>query len=279
MKRMMIHCLPILSLSMLLAACGPGAEGQSNSSSSGEGPSAVTLGHDLQPTAASAGIPLSDELNSAGTLPSWTAIGTQHAQVDIGARAAGHLSLSFDPSTPAYSGWYQDFHGAFLQREVSGDFRVVTAVTVSSQANPGQAPARQYTSAGLMIRDPGSEAGNENWVVMNLGFQDTALATESKNTDDSVSVLTLRPTGGVRSAELSICRVGSTVRVFRRLLGSPSWELDNSYERPDLPQTLQVGLMANAWEAPADLLAEFDFVRFDRIGGPEDCTLEGMNLL
>lgn len=278
MKRWHILSLPVLSFSLILVACAPGMDHQTPGS--GLEPSAVIpLGHAVTAAPAGAGIPLSDELNSAGTLASWSAVGTQHTQLDIGARAPGHLSMSFDPSTPAYSGWYQDFHGAFLQREVSGDFRVVTAVTVSSSANPGQAPARQYTAAGLMIRDPGSEAGNENWVVMNLGFQESSLATESKNTDDSVSVLTLRPTGGIRSAELSICRAGSTVRVFRRLLGSSSWELDNQYERPDLPQTLQVGMMANAWEAPADLLAEFDFVRFDRIGGPEDCTVEGMNLL
>lgn len=278
MKRMIVNVLSVLALPTVFAACAPGlSDGRDDAGL--PDPQPVALGHEVSPAAPTGGIPLSDELNSAATLSSWTAVSIENSAIDIGARAPGHLSLSFEPSTPMYSAWYQDLHGAFLHRLVSGDFRVVTAVTVSSLANPEQGPSRQYTSAGLMVRDPASAPGSENWVVMNLGFQQDSLATESKNTDDSVSVLQLRPTEGVRAAELAICRVGSTVRVFRRLLGSQSWEQDNSYERADLPSTVQVGLMANAWETPADLLAEFDYIRFDRPGDLQDCTVEGMNLL
>jgi len=158
------------------------------------------------------------------------------------------------------------------------------ATSRSSRASrrPGARP-RESLRASSSIRQASSHAirrarrATENWVVHNVGFQDVSVATEAKTTVDSSSVYRLA--NGAPSGEVAICRLGSTFHLLRRLDGEAEWTEMTShddpayppYDRPDLPDTLQVGIMANAFSSP-DILARFDYVHFTRPTSIEDCV-------
>lgn len=219
---------------------------------------------------------LSDEFEDACTLAAYQQSGLTHADVDIDTRTQGHLTLTWRGTAPAYSGWYQDYHGALLSKAVTGDFIARTRLNVRDAADLAQTPSQTFNSVGLLARDPASVQGDENWIAYNLGFQAYALGTEAKTTQGSASTLYLTDTGSAQG-ELLMCRVGGTFRLFRLIDGATSWVLDRTFERADLPQTLNVGIMSNAWEVPADIRAEVDYLRFSVPSGLADCTVEALN--
>lgn len=221
----------------------------------------------------------SDEFEDPCSLSSWVGQNLGYATVDIAERTSGHMTLTFNTGSPNYYGWYQDFAGPYLHKSVSGNFLVTTRIDARHSSNPAQGPSAQYNSAGILARDPASVAGNENWLVYNLGYQENSLATEGKTTDNSVSVLTLLPTGGISRGELAMCRIGAQFRLFRRLEGETGWHQEHNYARPDLPDTLDVGLMANAWESPATIRAEYDYIRLQVPTQASDCSEAGLNAL
>ena len=57
---------------------------------------------------------------------------------------------------------------------------------------------------------------------------------------------------------------------FRWLTSDSDWVLLRSETRADLPSTLQVGMVVNAFDAPADLRAEFEFIRL--LPAPNDVS-------
>ncbi|MFK7887451.1 MAG: hypothetical protein AB8G16_11365, partial [Gammaproteobacteria bacterium] len=203
----------------------------------------------------------SDEFNNADTLDNWSRrhvvenTPAQYTLLDTNATTAGHLTI-VPTQTP---GWFADGDAPLLFKMIDGNFSVHTRVTTRGIADPLGAPVATFNSAGLMLRDPaGATAGNENHIMVNVGRQSPNTGSETKNTINSGSQLIL--SDGAHSGELVLCRVGSAIHTFRRLDGDVDWiELQN-YDRPDLPATLQVGMIANAFSG-ADLQAEFDFVR------------------
>ncbi len=140
----------------------------------------------------------------------------------------------------------------------------------------GNAPTSDYNSAGLLIRDPDTE-GNENFIMCNLGFQSYAngVGTETKNTDDGISTLYLNP--DEREGLVRICRVGNVFRTFKQTGDDTDWVLLLEQERLDLPNTLQVGLIANGWDPqgtnPPNTRAEFDFIHYTDVFDLCDCEL------
>lgn len=220
----------------------------------------------------------SDEFNDECSLSAWTGINLDAATVDIDGRTDGQLTLTFDAGSPMYYGWYQDYAGPFLHKPVTGNFLAVTQVSAHHSNDANLPPTSQYNSAGILARDPASVDGNENWLVYNLGFQENSVATEGKTTDNSVSVLTLLPTGGVFRSELAMCRFGANFRLFRRLETETGWRLEHTYSRPDLPATLDLGLMANAWQSPATIRAEYDYIRLTVPTSEADCSEAALNV-
>ncbi|RZS99231.1 T9SS type A sorting domain-containing protein [Aquimarina brevivitae] len=58
--------------------------------------------------------------------------------------------------------------------------------------------------------------------------------------------------------------MGATFELYSRAIGAESWMYRYEFSRPDLPATLQVGLIAYIYEAyPGNLNAQFDWIRFD----------------
>jgi hypothetical protein len=191
---------------------------------------------------------LGDEFDDAGSLASWRRFETvegwpDHARrVDVNTTSPGHLYLE-----PATSGWYADWHGPFLFREVAGDFDVTARLRVDGLA--GGLPTSDWSLAGLMVREPrpGRAAWapeRENWLFATTGVADdlSQPLVETKSTVNGRSNLKLRR-GCAGWVELRAVRVREAFVLLSRCEGA-EWRVRDRFLRRDLPPSLQVGLVA-----------------------------------
>lgn len=291
----------LLSVAVLLGACtggvGPTPPTGSASPSSRVSPMATP-----RPSVADDLAALSDEFDDPSTLPDWTRLDgingwpDQLQRIDIGETNPGELFLQ-----PWASAWYADFRAAMLYKEVTGDF-VLTARSWGA-GNSSDVPRRSFSLVGLVARadtrdTPGTwQPGNENYVFITTGTGDLPgqPQIETKTTTDSESVLTLK--GGRRGwVDLRVVRVGSAFLMLFRPAESAEWRISDRFSRPDLPDTLQLGVLAYTdWQdlvdyharpeelnrtqitgRHPDLLARVDYVRFARPMLPTE--LEGRDL-
>lgn len=216
---------------------------------------------------------LSDEFDDASSLSDWQVFhtvegtGPRHSVLDIATTTPG--SLTMVPT--ANNGWFEDDKGPFIFKSVTGNFAVRTKVVAGRSGDANVAPTQQFNSAGLLARDPASRpGGNENWLMYNVGFQDGRVGSEGKTTVSSGSTLFI--VDGDHRAELVLCRVGSTFVMYRMNEGANSFEETNRFDRADLPDTLQVGPIANGYGANPDLVATFDWIRFSVPTAEADCA-------
>jgi len=225
---------------------------------------------------------LSDEFDDPATFCAWRfrhqveGSPSQIRSIDLTETEQGFLTL-----VPETSGWYADFDGPFLFKEIEGDFIVETSVSASSLADPESAPMQPFSSAGLLIRDPASVSGAQHWVMWDLGRQIRSLGAEAKTTRSSGSQLFIYD--GYASGVLRICRRGGTVDLALRNAETGAFEILHSFARSDLPANLQVGVVTTAWNGTGsepnfdlepDLIARWDYFRVRPIAEADDCIAE-----
>ncbi|MCB9846270.1 MAG: hypothetical protein H6811_09830 [Phycisphaeraceae bacterium] len=241
-----------------------------------------------QPTVAARDLShLNDEFNSAATLGQWARHHDDYGWPDqarvlnINTSSPGHLYIE-----PEVSSWFQDYRGVYLSKEVTGNFRVTTRVWVTGLNT--DLPQADFTLAGLMVRTPREPGawtpGGENWLFITTGrgTNGTTPQIERKTTVNSQSTLVLSP-GRFGWVELRIERRGAEFTLWRRYDGE-AWVLHHTYMRPDMPETVQVGLHSYTdWPttgaypggAPAfnqvivpsppgnrDMIVRYDWIRF-----------------
>lgn len=194
--------------------------------------------------------PLSDEFENASTLSSWSRVyetegwgANQMQSVDIGQSRSGYLTM-----VPKTSTWYRDWRGILMYKLVKGDFVATMDVEPRNRAGTG-APNSSYSLAGIMARKPRNDvkkpsdwtAGGENYVFLSMGTgnEPGTYQFEVKSTINSSSSLEIDD--GAPRALIQIVRVGEVFLVLRQLEGG-EWEVHRRYRRPDLPETLQVGI-------------------------------------
>ena len=202
---------------------------------------------------------LDDEFGGAALDPSWSILHPGLAQISVSAGA-----LHIEPtSSGSGSIWYQDSEGPLVYKEVSGDFVITVIMSVRALNNPLLAPPPQYRLGGLIARDPASSPGARNSVHIALGAGDnqTPLAVEDKRTISSTSSFSLTAVPDT-AGEIRMTRAGMHFEYFYRPSGSDPWQLLAGDDRPDLPLTLHVGLMAYSASAPPNLRASFDAIHF-----------------
>lgn len=282
------------TLAALLAAC-------TGSDPAVEGPRDLTQGTDAAPSADLAkGSPLDEEFNGAELLGGLKDLYPQlHDQLPL-AGAAGRLALT--PVAVAYTHWYSDNEGPFLYKTLTGDFVVETDLLVGRRDDRTQPPRGAYNAGGLLVRDPASARRAQRWLMYNLGHQVNSFAREAKTTrpgaQESLSSLFLvRAPDGARGGKLRICRLGQAFHLLHQHPGEAGW-VEEAYDaattpmgngagepaagvvpggvirflRPDLPATVQVGVVVGAWEAPLETRAEFDYLRFGAPRSLADCA-------
>ncbi|EDY84418.1 hypothetical protein VDG1235_4049 [Verrucomicrobiia bacterium DG1235] len=234
--------------------------------------------------------PLSDEFEDASSLASWSRIyesegwgADQMLSVDIGQSREGYLTM-----VPRTSTWYRDYRGILMYKLVQGDFVATIDVEARNRAVNGP-PGSSYSLAGIMVRTPRDgitqpsdwSAGGENYLFLSLGTGNAPgnYQFEVKSTLNSASSLEID--AGAPRALIQIARVGDVFLVLRQLDGG-EWEVHRRYERPDMQDTLQVGITVYTdWESVSqmdplvhnqssiaggspDLHAEIDYFRLRR---------------
>jgi hypothetical protein len=207
----------------------------------------------------------SDEFNDSATLSDWTVMqgvladGTP-GNVDIGRSSDGMLTM-----VPSRSWWVNGTRGFFVYKRVAGDFAVTVRIRASGRGTPS--PTVNWSLAGLLLRAPADPNESEQWIGYTVGFVDGPIV-ERKTTKSSRSELRLisvQP-GWI---ELRAVRTGSLIMVLRRQAGQ-AWILDAVYERPELPDALQVGIDAQSGydSNRADLIAQADWIHITGTGIP-----------
>ncbi len=212
-----------------------------------------------------AALPMSEELDDG----SWDGF-TSYAGFAGTAPAYDTLEISEGQLTvePNGGAWYQNGTSTFQFKELSGDFVVSTYVVAGRTGDASLPPLARYNLAGLMARAP--EAA-QSWVLIDVGSRANDSGVLARTTIAGQSQFTQAP--GTHRGELRLCRVGSTYRMLHRLDGATAWTVMEDYYRPDLPETLQVGITAGAWQTPSDLTARFDYVRYAAVPSLDACTL------
>jgi hypothetical protein len=237
---------------------------------------------------------LSDEFESAASLSDWTRLADVEGwtdklkTLDVDDTAPGALYLEPYPSV-----WFYDYTAPLLFKTVDGNFMVTTRINVSG--HDGAMPSTTYSLAGLMARRPRSEApfradsawakDRENYVFLVTGTtgEPGAPKIETKSAVRSRPIVKHYPRETSGWIELRLVRLGETIiALYRRPEGD--WQIHERFYRPNLPGTLQVGLMAygdyatvreQTWYDPwpyntsviredADMRVEADYVRFRR---------------
>lgn len=293
-------------------------------------------GGESQPTAVP--IPgLSDEFNDAASITDWSRVNetegwnADQLQVfDVDLTQEGHLTM-----VPHTTVWFENYRGPLAYKTVTGDFAFTTRVNINDRddiggSDPDSVPGDgDFSLGGVMIRTPrditdapnewapGSMADDgtnngENFVFLSLGYGNAAYANgenqfnlEVKTTRNSSSNLELTELGPDASvAEIQIARIGTDVFTLFRLPGE-EWQVHRRYSRPDMPETLQVGMVTYTdWEKAndfdpfyqnsnaltpdgfdptpgqafnPDLEAGFDYARYVSLNVPE--SLDGVDLL
>ena len=181
-----------------------------------------------------------------------------HGQLEPEWRWLQRDGIAIDPRTDSLamaatreSLWFLNTRGPLVYRQLVGDGTVSALVKARKRSDPAQPPDMEWQFAGLLLRDPASDAwmSLENYVFNVIGFCCGELQVETKSTREGASEIhSFRWDSG--DAELAIQRNGArfTLRARRAAGGdeAAAWRELVSYERPDLPARLQVGLILYA---------------------------------
>jgi hypothetical protein len=196
-----------------------------------------------------------DSFGGASLDPSWNVLHPSLVTIAVG---GGALSLTATTSGGS-AVWFNDGEGPFVYKTITGDFTVTTVAHAEDPANPGQAPPTQYRLGGLLVRDPGGGPGTRNSAHVALGAGDVAhpVTVEDKTTVASSSnyLFYSIPTPDI---ELRITRSGTTIDLYYRAIGAGTWTFARSHAHPELPATIQVGMMVYAVDAPPSIRVDFD---------------------
>lgn len=227
---------------------------------------------------------LSDEFDDSSTLQNWSRINEvegwnadQLETIDVDTTQAGRLTM-----IPQSVVWYQDYRGPLVFKEVSGDFAFTTQVHVRDRDDIGGSDDDlvpgdgDFSLGGVMIRtprdiespadwNPGSRSDDgsnngENYVFLSLGYGDQATSggqnqfslevKTTRNSDSQLQLTGLGPDANV--VDIQIARVGTNVFALYRVPGQ-EWQVHRRYDRPDMPDTIQVGLVTYTdWEKAND---------------------------
>ena len=207
---------------------------------------------------------LSDEFNGTSLDASWNR--TRPELLDISV-SGGELHLVANQ----YSVWFNHEAGAALWKGMTGNFKVTTSVKARKQSNPSEPVGPNYQFGGVIAYDPAPTRDQHNYVFIVVGDRGGYLSVETKSTRNGSSDV-VGPEWPSGDAELRLCRVGSRFTLYKRAIGATSWTEAISYDRTDLPETLNVGPFAYAYTSSPDLRASFARVTIEPVSSAADCA-------
>ena len=193
----------------------------------------------------------------------WSAVNPQAARISLDGEA-----LVMELIGPRL--WFNSERGVLFFSEVTGDFVATATVRTARTSDGAMPPGRDGTIqlAGLMAR---AEIPVENYVFIVTGSIGAGNGVETKTTTSSRSIWVQRGVGDRGDADLRLCRKGPLFRLSWRPPGSSDdWQAISNFERPDLPETLQVGPNIYTDDAP-DITARFEGLAIEPLAEDEAC--------
>lgn len=207
----------------------------------------------------------SDDFESASLDPCWSTLnGTSASPLIELEQTGGALHLR---AINGQSGvWYQGATKSLVFKLITGNFKVTTIAHPRKRTNANEAPSLALHVGGLMARNPSSNGGNtENYLFTMVGSNELAQpGVEIKSTTNGASQWSEPTWSDPLAAELRLCRLGASFYAYKRAPGAGTWILadhqgqEAAISRPDLPETLQVGLALNFSGPNNDLDVSFD---------------------
>ena len=257
--RPMMLRLPVVAGLFLAVSCG------GDSGTSGDGGATM----DTPPATGSDLEKLGDEFDGSALDPTWQRFRPEVIDLDVSSGA-----LHVTPNQQVL--WFNQSQGPLLYKLVSGDFKVSGSVQSRLASSPALPPDQTVHLGGLMVRKPVApgDGAQEDYVFIVVGFDVDDLSVETKTTDNGASTFEGPSWPFAGDAELRICRLGSTFRMYKRAPGSSDWTLAITYERTDMPGDVQVGALVYANTAAPDLRVSFDWLRFAPVNDVAGCTAD-----
>jgi hypothetical protein len=183
----------------------------------------------------------------------WKTLNTDMADV-------WHESDSFTlrPNTECI--WWKKGKGPMVFKEARGDFYFSSGIRTRKKSDTLKFPDDAWQLAGIIIRSPADES-KENYVFISVGFRESYLQIEVKNTVDNETTSHNYewPSG---DAELMIQRESGVFGMHVRPYGTKAaWKRIQTIYRPDMPRNLQAGITAYSYSYGRnihDFIAYFD---------------------
>lgn len=250
----LMHFKVLLLPVILLAACGAPASIQS-------APTATQT-----PAPVPTPIPTETAVTTPTAIPGfedWSVVNPQAVDIQMD---SGSLVLTLKHRAL----WFMTQRGVLFAKPVDGDFKITADVYTAKSSDPARRPGGNGSVqlGGLMARN--GNGGRENYVFIVVGDDGNGLSVETKNTLNSESTYE-GPSWSAVEAELRLCRVGQTFNLYKRHIGANEpWQLAAAFERPDLPETLQVGVNIYTDNEP-DLQIRYENLTIQPISSAADC--------
>ncbi len=204
---------------------------------------------------------LSDDFSNNTSLKDWKRFYQEEDWPDMMKRI--EIKDGFLEIEPWTSGWYADYHAPFLFKEIAGDFSVECRLLVSGVKST--APSTTWSLSGLMVRSPRDISSKdwkpkgENWLFLTTGVARSVdrPVFETKTTVNSRSTLQLHP-NKLDWVQLKIVRTSTLFTLYYKYDQDDDWTQIEQFNRPDLPQTLQVGINAytDFYSAKKELMSD-----------------------
>jgi len=166
-----------------------------------------------------------------------------------------------------------DQRGILVYKPVTDDFKITADIHTAKNSDPNQPPGGDNTVqlGGLMARN--GNPGRENYVFIVVGDDGNGLSIETKNTTNSLSVYN-GPAWDSTDAELRLCRLGQTFNLYKRHVDTNEvWTLAATFDRPDLPDVLQVGVNIYTDSRP-DLQIRYDNISIESVISEAECETD-----
>jgi hypothetical protein len=152
--------------------------------------------------------------------------------------------------------WFQASQGGLIYQNVTGNFTITATVNAVRKSDNNQPAICDVCLGGLMARNPNTGSG-ENYVHVVTGVTPNGAGYETKNTTNNVSPYSAVGDTNTKH-DLRIQRTGNTFTLYQRLTGAVTWNVAATFDRPDLPATLLVGI--NIYTAQAGAVADLSVV-------------------
>lgn len=174
-------------------------------------------------------------------------------------------AISLRPSKESV--WWRNERGPYLFHYIKGDVSASATIRVRKNSDRKLPPDKEWQFGGIMLRDPRGDLplSSENYVFNVVGHRGKSLQVETKSTRKGESHVDAWDWNS-GDADIRIERRGAAFTMYARRDSHEEWKVLTRYERGDLPEVLQIGIIVYAYSegrGELDMVAAFDDIKIE----------------